>query len=50
MWVILKADMAIWVVGFFDPRGNWVPFKDCKSEETATRWVHYLNGGDWTEL
>jgi hypothetical protein len=37
----------LWTVGFFDPKGNWQPSRDCESESEAREEVHYLNGGSF---
>jgi hypothetical protein len=36
---------AIFVVGFYNPKGEWVPESDHESKEAAAERVHYLNGG-----
>ncbi len=35
-----------WVVGFYDPQGEWHGDSEHTSSELAAQRVHYLNGGD----
>lgn len=36
---------SLFVVGFYDPQGQWQPESDHSSREEAALRVHYLNGG-----
>ena len=51
-WVYLRIGQGvgnyIYTVGFYSPDNKWTPIKDCKDEDLAQKWCHYLNGGqDW---
>ena len=35
----------LYTVGFYSPDGEWNPEGDYDSEESASKRVHYLNGG-----
>ena len=35
----------LWTVGFYDPKGRWVPENDYGSATEASARAHYLNGG-----
>lgn len=45
MYVYIKSEQYLWTVGFYDPSGKWIPESDHESEESASKRVHYLNGG-----
>lgn len=45
-WVYINPEPGLYVVGFYDPQGNWVPESDHDSMEEAVERVRYLNGGD----
>jgi len=40
-----SAGCYLYVVGFYDPKGEWQPESDHESREEAAKRVHYLNGG-----
>jgi hypothetical protein len=44
-YVYIEAEKNLWTVGFYDPKGNWIPESDHNSQEDAAKRVHYLNGG-----
>ena len=35
----------VYVVGFYDPAGKWVPETDWNTADEAAMRVHWLNGG-----
>jgi len=35
----------LYTVGYYDPRGNWIPESDHEDKEAAARRVSFLNGG-----
>jgi hypothetical protein len=39
------ADGSLWTVGFYDPKGKWIPESDWTTQLEAVSRVHYLNGG-----
>jgi len=45
MYVYIKSEECLWNVGFYNPKGEWVPESDWCSRELAAARVHYLNGG-----
>jgi len=45
MYVYIKSEECLWTVGFYNPKGEWVPESDWCSRELAAARVHYLNGG-----
>ncbi len=45
MYVYKYIDDRLYVVGFYDPSGRWVPESDWSIQEKAIDRVHYLNGG-----
>jgi len=45
MYVYKYIDDKLYVVGFYDPSGRWVPESDWSIREEAIEQVHYLNGG-----
>ena len=44
MYVYIQSDESLYTVGFYDPKGNWCPESDHKTEVSAAERVHYLNG------
>jgi hypothetical protein len=32
-------------VGFYNPKGEWIPESDHESKEEAAKRAHWLNGG-----
>lgn len=45
-YVYLRASGEnFYVVGFFDPKGNWRAESDQDTKEQAAERVHWLNGG-----
>lgn len=36
---------CLYTVGFYDPRGKWVPESDHDTKAAAAKRVRYLNGG-----
>jgi hypothetical protein len=48
-WVYIQSETGpdpLWTVGFFDPKGNWIPESDHGTSEEAAIRAHWLNGGD----
>jgi hypothetical protein len=45
MWVYKKTEPQLWTVGFYDPKSEWYPESDHRSEKEAAERVHWLNGG-----
>lgn len=45
MYVYLNSEPGLWTVGFFDPKGNWIPESDYNDKDQAAKRVAYLNGG-----
>ena len=45
MYVYVKSEPSLYTVGFYDPKGTWVPESDWPSRDQAAARVHYLNGG-----
>lgn len=46
MYVYIKSEPGLWTVGFYDPKGKWIPESDHSSEYDASLRVHWLNGGN----
>lgn len=44
-YIYIKTEPNLWTVGFYDPKGNFIPESDHSSPEKAAQRVHYLNGG-----
>jgi len=47
-WVYVKSSYPgeqLYIVGFYDPEGEWHPESDYDTREEAAKRVHYLNGG-----
>ena len=36
----------LYVVGFYNPNGGWIPESDHDTKEAAADRVHWLNGGN----
>ena len=47
---VTMPEQELFTVGFYDPAGNWEPESDHRTREAAAARVHYLNGGNGTEL
>ncbi len=45
MYVYVPSEKDLWTVGFYDPRGKFIPESDHNSAEEAAKRVHWLNGG-----
>ena len=45
MYVYIRSESNLYTVGFYNPKGEWVPESDHSTEEEAQKRVHYLNGG-----
>lgn len=45
MWVYIRGEPGLWVVGFYDPQGKWHADSDYALRESAAQRVHWLNGG-----
>lgn len=45
MYVYIKSEPNLWTVGFYNPKGEWIPDSDYDSPTEAAKRVHYLNGG-----
>lgn len=45
MYVYVRTGPHLWTVGFYDPKGAFVPESDHDNRESAAARVHYLNGG-----
>ena len=45
-YVYIKSEPGLWTVGFYDPKGNWVPESDWDDKDRAAERVHWLNGGN----
>jgi len=46
LYVYINSEEGLWTVGFYNPKGEWVPECDCCSKEEAAARVNYLNGGE----
>lgn len=46
MYVYIRSEPQLFTVGFYTPKGEWVPDSDHDSKEEAAKRVHYLNGGN----
>lgn len=42
----IDTGMWLYTVGFYDPKGEWIPESDQETREKAAERCHYLNGGD----
>ncbi len=45
MYVYKYIDDKLYVVGFYDPSGRWVPESDWLTQDGAIERVNFLNGG-----
>lgn len=45
MSYVYMHSQGLWVVGFYTPKGDWVPESDHTTAEQAAKRVNYLNGG-----
>ncbi|GEM_PF-3600299 len=45
LYVYVPSEKDLWTVGFYDPRGKFIPESDHNSAEEAAKRVHWLNGG-----
>jgi hypothetical protein len=47
VWIIIRNEREqLHTVGHYNPRGEFVSLRDFADEDTATRYIHWLNGGD----
>jgi hypothetical protein len=49
VWVFQQTERGehpLWTVGYYEPKGEWVPESDHESADKAAARVHYLNGGN----
>jgi len=44
MYIYLKSEYGVWTVGFYTPKGEWIPESDFNSPEEAAKRVAWLNG------
>jgi len=44
MYVYIKSEPRLWTVGFYDPKGNWIPESDHDNTDAAAERVAWLNG------
>jgi hypothetical protein len=42
-------EAGCYTVGYYSPKGEWVPESDHDTDKEAADRVHYLNGGEKTE-
>ena len=49
MYVYLRSEKSLWTVGFYDPKGNWVPESDHPTASYAAARVAFLNGSNVTK-
>lgn len=45
MYIYIKTELGLWTVGFYNPKGEWMPESDYLSSEEAAKRVNWLNGG-----
>ncbi len=45
MYVYIRSEKNLWTVGFYDPKGKFVPESDYGSKGDAAHRVNFLNGG-----
>jgi hypothetical protein len=43
-YVYIKSESELWTVGFYGPRGEWVPESDHSNRAEAAERVAWLNG------
>jgi len=50
MWVFkrlrITSDTDAWIVGFYDPDGDFISTYEFNEKVTAAQQVHFLNGGN----
>lgn len=44
MYVYTRTEPGLLTVGYYDPRGNWIPESDHSNRHAAAERVAYLNG------
>ena len=44
MYVYKQTDVSLWTVGYYNPKGEWVPESDHDDSELAAKRVAWLNG------
>lgn len=44
MYVYIKSESQLYIVGFYNPEGYWQPESDWDSKNEAAKRVSYLNG------
>jgi len=44
MYVYIRTESQLWTVGFYDPKGRFIPESDHDNKEDAARRVAWLNG------
>jgi hypothetical protein len=44
MYVYTRTEPGLLTVGFYDPKGNWIPESDHSNRHAAAERVAYLNG------
>lgn len=50
VWVYIQTEPRLWTVGFYDPEGKWHPDSEHDGKISASKRVHYLNGGSMDEV
>lgn len=47
MYVYIRSrnHRALWMVGFYNPSGEWISESDHSTPNSAAERIHYLNGG-----
>jgi len=43
-YVYIRSEPRLWTVGFYDPKGKWMPESDHDSKEAAAERTAWLNG------
>ena len=46
MYVYIKSKPELWTVGFYNPKGEWIPESDHADKESAAKRVAFLNGAN----
>jgi hypothetical protein len=46
IYIRATAEESLYVVGFYNPSGDFVPESDHSTKGSASARVHYLNGGE----
>lgn len=49
VYIRAKGEDCLWVAGFYDPTGKFIPESDWDSRKEAAERVHWLNGGNSRE-